>query len=100
MISAAILQHNADRLCEEEHLLFTLHRAEFAICTSDITTFPTLLNEFAHLLSVARNAMISAAILQHNADRLCEEEHLLFTLHKAKFAICTSDVTTFPTLLN
>ena len=89
MISAAILQHNTNQLCEEERLLFTLHKAKFAICTSDVTTFPTLLNEFAHLLSVARNAMISAAILQHNADRLCEEEHLLFTLHRAKFAFCS-----------
>ena len=79
IISAAILQHNTNCLCDKEHLFFTIHRAKFVICTSDVTTLPTLLNEFAYLLSVARNAMISAAILQHNADRLCEEEHLVFT---------------------
>ena len=55
------------------------HKAKFAICTSDVITFPTLQNKYAYLLSVARNAMISAAILQHNADRLCDEEHLVFT---------------------
>ena len=43
----------------------TMNKAKFAICTFDVTTFPTL--------SVARNAMISVAILQHNADRLCDE---------------------------
>ena len=54
----------------------------------------------AYLLSVAGNAIISSTILRHNADRLCEEAHLLSTLHRAKFAVCTSDVITFPTLLN
>jgi len=30
-----------------------------------------------HLLSVARNASISLAILQQSAERLCEAEHLV-----------------------
>ena len=33
----------------------------------------------SYLLSVARKAMISAAILQHKAERLCDEEHLVLT---------------------
>ena len=79
MISTAILQHNTKRLCEEERLLITHHRAKFAICSLMSLLSLHFKIEIAYLLSVARNAMISAAILQHNADRLCDEEHLVFT---------------------
>lgn len=38
-----------------------------------------LIQALTYLLSVARKAMISAAILQHKADLLCDDEHLVLT---------------------
>ena len=66
---------NADQLCKEEYYIGP---------NLQLVRLMSLLSlnywiEIAYLLSVARNAMISAAILQHNADRLCDEEHLVFT---------------------
>ena len=41
------------------------------------TTIVTL--DDSYLLSVAKKAIISAAILQQSAERLCEDEHLVLT---------------------
>ena len=83
-IALAFLTHNISAIggvdCVRKHIYcqhFTGPNLQFVHLMSLLSLHCWI--EIAYLLSVARNAMISAAILQHNADRLCEEEHLVFT---------------------
>ena len=53
-------------------------RLNYILLPLKMTTTIVTLNG-SYLLSVAKKAIISAAILQQSAERLCEDEHLVLT---------------------